>query len=168
MPGFSEGAARFIDDSNATAVNATAALLGGRALLGLAPLGPRPEDVDAHELIRRGIPAMALDHLLEGLTVLERGQLLDGALGMSVRTLQRYRETPDKPLNREQSDRVWSFAEILAQAIAVFGDREEAERWLASPSIGLEQRRPLDLLATSVGTTRVTTLLTQIEFGVYT
>ena len=163
MSGFSESAARFEYDDTTTAVEATAAMLGGKALL-----GQMSADIDAHELVQKGIPARALDHLLDGLTVLERGQLLDGALGMSVRTLQRYRESPGKPLNREQSDRVWSFAEILTRAVDVFGDREEAERWLASPSIGLEQRRPLELLATSAGTVRVSTLLTQIDYGVYT
>lgn len=163
MSGFAEAAAIF--DAERQATEQTAAdLLGGADFLGRQAT----EHLDAHDLVQKGIPAMALDHLLDELTLLERSQLLDGALGMSVRTLQRYRETPSKPLSREQSDRVWSFAEILAKSIEVFGSREEAERWLDSPSIGLEQRRPLDLLATSAGTARVTTLLTQIDYGVYT
>ena len=158
MSGYSEGVARF--DYDTANIADAAALLGGKALLGRHASG------DPHELVQRGIPAMALDHLLDGLTVLERGQLLD-ALGMSVRTLQRYRESPGRPLSRERSDRVWSFAEILARAIEAFGSKEEAERWLDAPAFALGQRRPLDLLSTSAGTARVATLLTQIEYGVY-
>jgi hypothetical protein len=53
-----------------------------------------------------------------------------------------------KPLNQEQSGRTRKFAEVLAKATTVFGSREEVERWLKRPAIGLEQWRPIDLLAT--------------------
>ena len=67
---------------------------------------------------------------------------------MSLRTLQRHRAASEKPLNPEQSGRTWKFAEILAKATAVLGSQEEAEQWLERPAIGLDQRRPIDLLAT--------------------
>ncbi|MBB4366824.1 putative toxin-antitoxin system antitoxin component (TIGR02293 family) [Bradyrhizobium sp. CIR18] len=52
---------------------------------------------------------------------------LEKAFGMSLRTFQRRKGAPDKPLSQEQSGRTWKFAEILAKATDVFGSQEEAE-----------------------------------------
>lgn len=42
----------------------------------------------------------------------------------------------------------WLFAETLAKATDVFGTQERAEEWLAKPAMGLDRRRPIDLLQT--------------------
>ena len=54
-----------------------------------------------------------------------------------------------------------------AKASDIFGSQEEAERWLDSPAIGLNQHRPIDLLATPAGLEIVEDYLTRIEYGVY-
>ena len=59
-------------------------------------------------------------------------------------------------------------AEILAKATGVFGDPDDAERWLERPAIGLNQRRPIDLLATPAGTQMVEDLLDRMKYGIYT
>jgi putative toxin-antitoxin system antitoxin component (TIGR02293 family) len=64
--------------------------------------------------------------------------------------------------------RTLKFAEILAAATDVFGSREEAKRWLETPAIGLDQRRPIDLLATPEGVEIVEQYLGRIAHGVYT
>ena len=86
---------------------------------------------------------------------------------MSLRTFQRRKNTPAKPLNKEQSGRTWKFAEILAKATEVLGSQEEAEQWLERPAIGLNQRRPIDLLETPAGMELVEDYLMQLEYGVY-
>lgn len=86
---------------------------------------------------------------------------------MSLRTYQRRKDAPAKPLSQEQSGRAWKFAEILTKATAVFGSQAEAERWLESPAIGLDQRRPLDLLSTPAGVELVEDHLARLEYGVY-
>lgn len=58
-------------------------------------------------------------------------------------------------------------AEILAKAEQVLGTREEAEQWLSRPALGLDSRRPIDLMATAQGAELVKTLLEQMEYGVY-
>ena len=63
--------------------------------------------------------------------------------------------------------RTKKFAEVLAKATAVLGSRQEAEQWLNRPAIGLDQQRPIDLLATPAGAKIVEDFLTRIEFGVY-
>jgi putative toxin-antitoxin system antitoxin component (TIGR02293 family) len=86
---------------------------------------------------------------------------------MSVRTFQRRKDMPAKLLSQEQSGRTWKFAEILAKATDVLGSQDEAEQWLERPAIGLDRRRPIDLLATPAGVELVEQHLTRLEYGVY-
>ncbi|MGF7207790.1 putative toxin-antitoxin system antitoxin component (TIGR02293 family) [Skermanella aerolata] len=92
---------------------------------------------------------------------------IERAIGMSLRTLLRRKAACKKPRNSEQSGRTCKFAETLAKAAAVLGSQEEAERWLERPAIGLDQRRPIDLLSTPAGVEMVENLLERLEYGVY-
>jgi len=148
----------------AVASQPAASLLGGTATLG----HPMTDPLETHDLLLRGLPGRAIDHLLSHLLVLDKTESLALAMGMSLRTFQRRQDNLSKPLSPEQSGRTWKFAEILAQAIRVFGTQEEAERWLDRPGMGLNGRRPIDLLATPVGVAMVETFLTRLEHGVYT
>jgi putative toxin-antitoxin system antitoxin component (TIGR02293 family) len=123
--------------------------------------------LDAHELLLRGLPGKALDHLVMGLVVLRPSTSLEKAVGMSLRTYQRRKDAPAKPLGSDQSGRTWKFAEILAWATDVLGSQGAAEQWLESPAMALDRRRPIDLLATPAGVALVEDLLTRLEFGVY-
>jgi putative toxin-antitoxin system antitoxin component (TIGR02293 family) len=98
---------------------------------------------------------------------LDKTTSLEKAIGMSLRTFQRHKDAPAKALNLEQSGRTWKFAEILAKAKAVLGSQEEAEQWLERPAIGLDQRRPIDFLATPAGVEIVEDFLRRLEYGVY-
>ena len=140
-----------------------AALLGGRRVLGRAPT----DALAAHGLILDGLPARALLHLLDAMTALRIDGALEAALGMSLRTIQRHKEAPGRPLSLDQGSRLWAFADILARAIAVFGTRDAAERWLTEPAIALDRRRPIDLLATPAGAGLVGDLLTRLDYGTY-
>lgn len=124
--------------------------------------------LDVHEFLDQGLPRAALAHLYDQFLLLHSKEAFEHALGMSLRTFQRLRLTPRKTLSREQSGRTWQVAEILAKAIEVFGSREAAEAWLEQPAMALEQRRPIDLLATPPGVKLVEDLLGRIEYGVYT
>jgi putative toxin-antitoxin system antitoxin component (TIGR02293 family) len=138
-------------------------ILGGVKVLKCRLRGP----LDAHQLLLRGLPGAALTYLVDSLVLLHDPVSLEKAVGVSLRTLQRRKADPTKLLNQEQSGRTWKFAEILAKAAAVFGSRAEAEQWLERPAIGLDQRRPIDLLATSAGVEIVENYLERIEYGVY-
>jgi putative toxin-antitoxin system antitoxin component (TIGR02293 family) len=122
--------------------------------------------LDAHELLLDGLPGSALTHFVSHLLFIQTDSL-EKAFGMSLRTFQRRKDAPNKPLSQEQSGRTWKFAEILAKATDVFGSQEEAERWLERPAIGLDQRRPIDLLATPAGIELVEQYLTRLAYGVY-
>jgi putative toxin-antitoxin system antitoxin component (TIGR02293 family) len=143
---------------------ATAAqLLGGRALLRTRSLAP----LDVHTIIEQGFSSKALGHLADQVQVLGAAAV-HKAVGMSVRTSQRRKLTPRKPLSPEQSGRAWKFAEVLAKATEVFGTQRAGEEWLAAPATALGGQKPIELLSTPVGTEMVERLLGRIEFGVYT
>ncbi len=140
-----------------------AELLGGTRVLRRDVGNP----LDAHDLLVAGLPGKALTHLVDNLMAIQQTASFEKAVGMSLRTLQRRKKAPAKRLSQEQSGRTWKFAEVLAKGTAVFGSQEEAEQWLERPAIGLDQRRPIDLLATPAGVEIVEDLLTRLEFGVY-
>jgi putative toxin-antitoxin system antitoxin component (TIGR02293 family) len=123
--------------------------------------------LDAHEMILRGIPGPALERLVSGLVLIDPSDAFGKVFGMSERTFQRRKADPSKSLNPEQSSRTWKFAKILAKATAVLGTQEEAERWMVRPAIGLDDRRPIDLLATPAGAELVEDFLNRLDYGVY-
>ncbi|MFD2232909.1 antitoxin Xre/MbcA/ParS toxin-binding domain-containing protein [Phaeospirillum tilakii] len=53
------------------------------------------------------------------------------------------------------------------EVVKLLGGREEAERWLEQPALGLDRRRPIELLATPAGTQLVEDYLTRLEYGVH-
>ncbi|MBR0689885.1 DUF2384 domain-containing protein [Bradyrhizobium manausense] len=122
--------------------------------------------LDAHELLLDGLPGSALTYFVSHLIFIQTDSL-GKAFGMSLRTFQRRKDAPDKPLSQEQSGRTWKFAEILVKATDLFGSQEEAEQWLERPAIGLDRRRPIDLLATPAGVELVEQCLTRLAYGVY-
>jgi putative toxin-antitoxin system antitoxin component (TIGR02293 family) len=138
-------------------------------LLGGSRVFKRPvvTQLDAHNAIKTGLPGGALHHLVTHLRVLTPASI-ESAVGMSVRTYQRRKGAPDKPLSPEQGGRTWKLAEVLAQASEVFGSQEEAEQWLERPAIGLDNNRPLDLLDTPTGVEMVENYLGRMASGVYT
>lgn len=139
------------------------------SVLGGAEVFQDPPDnpLEAHEMLERGMPAEAVTYLVNSFSSLEISGPLERALGMSLRTLQRKAAGPRKLLNSEQSGRTWKFAEILAKATDVFGSQEAAEAWLETPAIGLDQRRPIDLLSTPAGVELVEDYLVRLDYGVY-
>ena len=126
------------------------------------------DPLDAHELLLRGLPGAALTHLVGRLPLLRDPAALQSAFGMTLRTLQRHKVNPAKPLSPQQSGRAWKFAEILARVTAALGSGVAAEEWFERPAIGLNRRRPIELLSTPAGVEMVESYLTRIEYGVYT
>jgi putative toxin-antitoxin system antitoxin component (TIGR02293 family) len=138
-------------------------LLGGRFVLG----STIENDLEAHELLHRGLPRAALSSLVDKLQIIGVGDASE-ALGMSIRTFQRHKNTPVLHLDVQQSGRTWKFAEILTKATRVFGSQDEAEQWLKRPAIGLDRKRPVDLLTTPAGVKLVEDYLERLAYDVYT
>lgn len=148
-------------ETSPTLLQATKLLGGGKIL------GRQPQDAfDVHAMLWDGLPGKSLVFLVDHSRIMQKADLLEKAVGVSLRTLQRRNHKPGM-LTREQSSRTWRFAELLSQAIAVFGSQEEAEQWFERPALGLNQQRPIDLVATAAGQRLVQDFLVQLEHGVY-
>ena len=126
-------------------------------------------DLDVHEWLEQGIPNRVLIRFIEQLDELKQSTSLKKVIGMSLRTIQRRKDgDPEQTLSLEQGNRLWRFATILAKAKEVFGSQQEAEYWLDRPAIGLNQRIPMELLATTAGFGIVENYLDRMKWGVYT
>ena len=164
-PGVAESTVRPSTSAGAdapTAVQLAMALLGGSRVLHRRVTS----NEDAHELVVRGIPAEAMTRLFAAVVTLST-EAVRAAIGISERSLARRKAAPKTLLPVDESERLWRFAEILAHATQVFGSQGEAEHWLARPAIGLDNRKPIDLLRTHPGARLVAEYLTRIEHGVY-
>lgn len=122
---------------------------------------------EIHGALVKGLPYALLVTLVDQLTALSAEQVAD-AVGISARTLRRQKDHLSKPMPADLASKTWQFAEILAQASAVFGSREAAERWMAQPAMGLDGARPIELLRTLQGSELVTEFLGRLAHGVYT
>ena len=127
-----------------------------------------PQSLAAHDTVMAGLPATALQEAVESVALLRDQRVFESIMAMSLRTYQRLKDQPGKRLDAAASGRLWRFQEILARVADLVGGRGEAERWLATPQMALEQRRPIDLLASPAGTALVEALLDRMDYGVYT
>ena len=138
-------------------------ILGGEKMLHHKVRSP----LDVHRLVVDGLPGASLMHLVTHVGLLSDEAMLKKAIGISVRTLQRRKGAPPRSLNSEQGGKAWKFAELLNKATEILGSQQDAEQWLATPAIALEQQAPIDLLSTPTGVELVEDLLERMEYGVY-
>lgn len=131
-------------------------LMLGRTMTGLM----------AHDLVTTGVSVAAVKQVLAAFNTITAAQIYD-VLGISAKTLQRRSANAAKTLDPNASDRALRLVSVTSQAIDVLGSLEAAERWLQSPAIGLDRRKPIDLLRSTEGTEMVKTLLTRMDYGVY-
>lgn len=122
-----------------------------------------PEYGGLAERIREGLPYAALESVVDKLQ-LEKHEV-SSVLHVSPRTLARRKA--ERRLDPAESDRLVRLARILAYAIEVFGDEENATKWLRRPNRALGGDIPLTLLDTDVGSREVEAILGRIQYGVY-
>ncbi|MDB5786352.1 antitoxin Xre/MbcA/ParS toxin-binding domain-containing protein [Caballeronia mineralivorans] len=121
--------------------------------------------LQAHDIVTLGLPVTLAREMIDTYEFVGRDAVLQ-AIGISERTLQRGKDG-DRLLDSNATDRLIRLASITERAIDVLGSKEAADQWLSAPAIGLDQRRPIDLLQSSEGADLVKTLLTRMDYGVY-
>jgi len=134
-------------------------LLGGRSVLRAKP----HTALDWIEVIRNGIPAAAVESLLEAMQVSQTE--LARALGIPERTLARRKR--EGVLNSEESAKLLRLARVVGRANEVFENAQSALHWLKSPNSALSGATPLSLLDTDLGAENVLDTLGRIEHGVF-
>jgi len=132
--------------------------LGGRSVFGVGS-----GRIDLLAELERGLPVRAYAALVKvlGLTAAEEDHLLQ----VSLRTRLRWKER--RRIDPATSDRIVRIARILALATDVLENQAHALAWLREPSDALDGRTPLQAIGSDFGAERVTNLLHQMEYGVY-
>jgi putative toxin-antitoxin system antitoxin component (TIGR02293 family) len=87
-------------------------------------------------------------------------------LGISESTQFRY-EKNNPVLKPNLADRWARFERILQQAEELFEDQTETQRWLSTPKTLLEDKSPIEALATDAGSRQVEQMLTRAEYGIF-
>lgn len=115
------------------------------------------------EVIRKGIPKKAIDHLMQkiGLSEAEMAQILH----VSKRTLQR--RAPREILNPEQTERIIELAKLYSKGEEVLGEIGQFSEWMDQKLLALGNKKPKDFLDTSIGIRILLDELGRIEHGVY-
>ena len=85
--------------------------------------------------------------------------------GISERSQHRYKE--DSVLRPEVADRLERFKRIFNQAVELFEDETEAQGWLTTPKVALDNQTPLSILGTDAGAKKVEQILYRAEYGMY-
>jgi putative toxin-antitoxin system antitoxin component (TIGR02293 family) len=131
--------------------------LGGESVVGRS----LQTATDLQAAIREGFPQAVVEEVMQstGLTLKELADTLD----LSARSLQRRRR--EGRLARNESDRLYRLARIVALAKHYLGDGETAPEWLRRPNRALGGRSPLGLIDTEVGARAVENILGRIAFG---
>lgn len=90
----------------------------------------------------------------------------EALFGISARTQARYKQD-DSVLSPVVVDRLERFKRITQQAIDLFENEEEAKTWLSTPKVSLNNKTPLEAMATDAGAKQVEQILYRAEYGVY-
>ncbi len=141
-------------------MSSTATTPSAEALLGMKPTNP----IALHEKLLAGLPFKALTKFLETSELDPKD--VYAVMKLPARTLAR-RKMAGK-LSAEESDHLLRLADLYRQTVGFFnGNAEAARGWLAEKRPALGGHRPIDLARTASGMIRVTTLIFQLENGVF-
>lgn len=120
--------------------------------------------LDMHEAIERGFARRRLigqdwlSAFFERLMALE-----DGSRSTEGASSNRSR----KRLSSQCDGYIYQLAVVFEEALDALGSDELVIEFLKQPSIGLEQRKPIDLMTTPPGVQLVRTHIERMRYGVY-
>lgn len=122
-----------------------------------------------HKLMTQAIPLSGQDYQsvikLANKLKLTREQIRT-ILGISESTQFRYEKS--KPILKPNLEDRWSrLIYVVELAQELFENEPEIQRWLSTPKETLDNRLPIDLLATNEGFGQVKQLLLQASYGVF-
>jgi putative toxin-antitoxin system antitoxin component (TIGR02293 family) len=165
---YSSGKAKAAAHNKVTHVSSVTDTSTSALMTSLLTGGASPDDLGAvYNVTKEGITIIALTEFTKSLEMFNSSYLLMVLTGLSKRTIQRRQQKPAETLSSEQSARALLGAQVLEQSIRVLGTPKLAEAWMSKPAIGLDGRRPIDLLDNAIGTQLVSELLARVEYGVY-
>ncbi|MHC1713709.1 MAG: antitoxin Xre/MbcA/ParS toxin-binding domain-containing protein [Solidesulfovibrio sp.] len=125
---------------------------------------PPREDITAIiHLLNKGLPFTSFRKLSKTIEVNEKQ--LAGIVNIPSRTIARRNTTGT--FSQTESERILRIMRITERAIALFGNTEQANRWLKKPNTAFEGKTPLAYAETEPGAAYVLQILGRIEHGVF-
>ncbi len=117
------------------------------------------------QAIRKGLPSRLFEKIKQVLpfTDVDWSSFLE----VSAKTLQRYRQNPEKRFKPIHSEKIFELAEVSYFGREVFGSDQKFNHWLRTPSHALRGLQPIELLRDSYGKELVMDELNRIEHGVF-
>ena len=115
--------------------------------------------------IRVGIP-YSLFELIQLYTPFTEGDWAD-FLGISTKSLQRYKASETHSFKPIYSEKIIEMVEVTKVGWDVFGSIEKLKLWLNTPNYSLGKLKPIDLLKDSYGKELVLNELVRIDHGIF-
>ncbi len=138
------------------------ALLGGQRLIKYKI----NNQLDWIELVRIGLPGKVINILAKNISFSE--EEISNVIHVSTRSLQRWtKETKNKILDRETSAKTIALAALFSKGAFIFGSIEAFKLWLRLSNSALENKKPIELLDTSIGFDLINDELGKIEYGIF-
>lgn len=125
---------------------------------------PTHSPYDLLDILQGGIGAKAITTLEKSLDV--KPAQMARILGISPKTLERYKADAHKKLSPAVSERIMRIATLKERALEVFDEEVKANGWLRSPTIALGWRAPIDIMPFNLGIDLVMNELGRIEHGI--
>lgn len=119
---------------------------------------------DLIDLIDAGLPMQSVKYLQDKMGFSNR--TMSQLLAISESTYQRRIRTKSS-LTKDESEKAVSLSELYAKGLGVFKNEEKFQFWLENPNYALGNRKPVDLLASSVGRQEAMEILFRIQYGIY-
>ena len=116
-----------------------------------------------HDIVKEGVSTNLLLSLIATYDRIHKQQVYS-VIGISEKTSNRRK---DHILPREAADATLALIEMTSLAEHVLGSHEDAEQWLVTPALGLDGRKPIELIATRAGAEMVKNHLIRMDYGVY-
>ena len=114
--------------------------------------------------IRKGIPYSLFD-LIQEYTPFTENDWAD-FLGISTKSLQRYRLAPGHHFKPIHTEKIIEMSEVTQIGLDVFGNLEKLKLWLNTPNYALGRLKPIELIKDSYGKELVIGELIRINHGI--
>lgn len=143
---------------------------GVSGFIGVAKFSPswvvnNPKDAPGYKLelinrIRHGVSKTEWKQLIFSLGSTEKE--FENIIPASISSLQK-----KAVYGKETSERIYELASLFGLGYDVFDSKEDFKTWLNTPSRALKNKRPFELLDSSLGFELIENEITRIKYNVY-
>lgn len=117
------------------------------------------------QMIQSGISIGFFEQLLKCLPFKEEDW--SKYLDLSSKSFQRYSKVRDFMFKPIHSEKILELTEVMTFGLEVFGNKNDFQDWLQTPSIIFHNQKPFDFLFDSYGKEMVMAELNRIEYGIF-